>query len=248
MAVDRNVLQAKPRDAAGKGSARRLRAGGLIPAVVYGRHLQTPEQIAVDPLAVKKAIATPHRLNTLLALRVDGAPERLVLVKDYQQDPVTREILHADFIDVRENEQVKVKVPLVLVGKPVGVTEGGVLSQSRRELEVHALPTAIPEKIEADVSHLKIAQSLHINDVKLPAGVRVKAGVNYTLAVVAVPEKEEVVAPVVAAAVPGAPAAPGTAAAAPAAADAKAAEGKGAAAPAAAAKGGGEAKKDEKKK
>jgi large subunit ribosomal protein L25 len=248
MAVDRNVLQAKPRDAAGKGSARRLRAGGLIPAVVYGRHLQTPEQIAVDPLAVKKAIATPHRLNTLLALRVDGAPERLVLVKDYQQDPVTREILHADFIDVRENEQVKVKVPLVLVGKPVGVTEGGVLSQSRRELEVHALPTAIPEKIEADVSHLKIAQSLHINDVKLPAGVRVKAGVNYTLAVVAVPEKEEVVAPVVAAAVPGAPVAPGTAAAAPAAADAKAAEGKGAAAPAAAAKGGGEAKKDEKKK
>jgi large subunit ribosomal protein L25 len=246
MAVDRNVLQAKPRNAAGKGSARRLRAEGLIPAVVYGRHLQTPEQIAVDPLAVKKAIATPHRLNTLLALRVDGTPERLVLVKDYQQDPVTREMLHADFIDVRENEQVKVKVPLVLVGKPVGVTEGGVLSQSRRELQVHALPTAIPERIEADVSHLKIAQSLHINDVKLPAGVRVKAGVNYTLAVVAVPEKEEVVAPVVAAVVPGAPVA-GATAAAPAAADAKVAEGKGAAAPAAA-KGSGEAKKDEKKK
>jgi large subunit ribosomal protein L25 len=247
MAVDRNVLPAKPRDTAGKGSARRLRAEGLIPAVVYGRHLQTPEQIAVDPLAVKKAIATPHRLNTLLALRVDGTAERLVLLKDYQQDPVTREMLHADFIDVRENEQVKVKVPLVLVGKPVGVTEGGILSQSRRQLEVYALPTAIPEKIEADVTHLKIAQSLHINDVKLPAGVRVKAGVNYTLAVVAVPEKEEVVAPVVAAAVPGAPAAAGAPAAVPAAPDAKAPEGKGSAAPAAA-KGGGEAKKDEKKK
>lgn len=246
MAIDRNVLQAKPRADAGKGSARRLRAEGLIPAVVYGRHLETPAQIAVDPLAVKKAIATPHRLNTLLALRVDGTPERLVLLKEYQQDPVTREILHADFIDVRENEQVKVKVPLVLVGKPVGVLEGGVLSQSRRDLEVHALPTAIPEKIEADVSHLKIAQSLHINDVKLPAGVRVKTGVNYTLAVVAVPEKEEVVAPVVVAAVPGAPAVAGATAAAPAAADAKAAEGKGGAAPAA--PKGSESKKDEKKK
>jgi large subunit ribosomal protein L25 len=246
MAIDRNVLQAKPRADAGKGSARRLRAEGLIPAVVYGRHLETPAQIAVDPLAVKKAIATPHRLNTLLALRVDGTPERLVLLKEYQQDPVTREMLHADFIDVRENEQVKVKVPLVLVGKPVGVLEGGVLSQSRRDLEVHALPTAIPEKIEADVSHLKIAQSLHINDVKLPAGVRVKTGVNYTLAVVAVPEKEEVVVPVVAAAVPGAPAVAGAPGAAPAAADAKAAEGKGGAAPAAAK--GSESKKDEKKK
>ena len=71
-----------------------------------------------------------------------------MLLKDYQQDPVSREVLHADFIDVRENEQVKVNVPLVLIGKPVGVTEGGILSQSRRELEVYALPGAIPEKIE----------------------------------------------------------------------------------------------------
>src|SRR5262249_25570921 len=180
--------------------------------------------------------------------KVDGEPERLVLLKDYQQDPVSREMLHADFIDVRENEQVKVNVPLILVGKPVGVTEGGILSQSRRELEVYALPTAIPEKIEADVSHLKIAQSLHINDVKLPEGVRVKTQVNYTIAVVSVPEKEEV-APVAEAATraAGAPAA-GTAAAAPAPADAKAAEGKGTAAPAAAKDVGAAPKKDEKKK
>jgi large subunit ribosomal protein L25 len=251
MALTRNTLTARMRDGAGKGSARRLRAQGLVPAVVYGRHLEAPVHIAVDPIEVKKAIATPHRLNTLLSLELDGQPERLVLLKDYQQDPVTREMLHADFIDVRENEQVKVNVPLVLVGKPVGVTEGGILSQSRRNLEVLALPSAIPEKIEADVSALKIAQSLHINDVKLPAGVRVKTQVNYTLAVVSVPEKEEVApAPAAAvAAVAGAPAAPGAPGAAPAAGDAKAAEGKGAAAPAAAeAKAAAGAKKDEKKK
>ncbi len=175
-----------------------------------------------------------------------------MLLKDYQQDPVTRELLHVDFLDVRENEEVKVNVPLVLVGKPEGVTSGGILSQNRRDIEVYVVPSAIPEKLEADVSHLKIAQSLHIRDVKFPTGVRVKTHVNYTLAVVNVPEKEEVVvAPV--AAVPGA-AAPG--AAVPAAGDAKAgapaAAGKGGAAPAAPeAKAGAPAaagKKDDKKK
>jgi len=237
MALTRSTLTARVRDGAGKGSARRLRSEGLVPAVVYGRHLEAPVHIAVDPVEVKKAITTPHRLNTLLSLKLDGQPERLVLLKDYQQDPVSREMLHADFIDVRENEQVKVNVPLVLTGRPVGVTEGGILSQSRRELEVYALPAAIPEQIEADVSAMKIAQSLHINDVKLPQGVRVKSHVNFTIAVVSVPEKEEVVAPVAAATpVAGAPGAPGAAEAAPAAGDAKAPEGK----------GGG--KKDDKKK
>jgi large subunit ribosomal protein L25 len=249
MAPTRNTLAARVRDGAGKGSARRLRAQGLVPAVVYGRHLETPVHIAVDPIEVKKAIATPHKFNTLLSLKLDGQPERLVLLKDYQQDPLSREMLHADFIDVRENEQVKVNVPLVLTGKAVGTTEGGILSQSRRELEVFAMPGAIPEKIEADVTHLKIAQSLHINDVKMPEGVRVKSHVNYTIAVVSVPEKEEV-APVAAAAatpVAGAPVA-GAPGAAPAAGDAKAPEGKGAAAPAAAKDAGGVAKKDDKKK
>jgi len=249
MALTRNTLAARVRDGAGKGSARRLRSQGLVPAIVYGRHLETPVHIAVDPVEVKKAIATPHRLNTLLSLKLDGQPERLVLLKDYQQDPVSREMLHADFIDVRENEQIKVNVPLVLTGRPVGVTEGGILSQSRRDLEVYALPASIPEKIEADVTHLKIAQSLHINEVKLPEGVRVKSHVNFTVAVVSVPEKEEV-APVAAAATPvaGAPGAPGAAGAAPAAADAKAADGKGAAAPADAKAAGGPAKKEDKKK
>jgi large subunit ribosomal protein L25 len=249
MASTRNTLAARVRDGAGKGSARRLRSQGLVPAVVYGRHLETPVHIAVDPIEVKKAIATPHKFNTLLNLKLDGQPERLVLLKDYQQDPVSREMLHADFIDVRENEQIKVNVPLVLTGKAVGTTEGGILSQTRRELEVYAMPSAIPEKIEADVTHLKIATSLHINDVKLPEGVRVKSNVNYTIAVVSVPEKEEV-APVAAAAVPAAgAAAPGAPGAAPAAADAKAADGKGgAAAPAAAKDAGGAGKKDDKKK
>ena len=229
MASEKNVLGGKAREGAGKGPARRLRAQGLVPAIVYGRHL-APAHIAVDPAEVKRAISTPLKFNTLLTLKVEGQEARRVLLKDYQQDPVSREMLHADFLDVRENEEVKVNVPLVLVGKPEGVTSGGILSQNRRDIEVYVLPSAIPEKLEADVTHLKIAQSLHIRDVKFPAGVRVKTHVNYTLAVVNVPAKEEVVvvaAPVPGAVVPGAaaPAAdskPGDAKAAPAAGDAKA--------------------------
>jgi len=252
MADNKNVLTGKPRDGAGKGPARRLRAQGLVPAVVYGRHLETPAHIAVDPLEVKHAISTPLKFNTLLTLKVEGQAERRVLLKDYQQDPVTRDLLHADFVDVREDEEVKVNIPLVLVGKPEGVTAGGILSQNRRDIEVYVLPTAIPEKLEADVTHLKMAQSLHIKDVKLPAGVRVKTQVNYTVAVVNVPEKEEIpVAPAAPAAGAAAPAG-----AAPAAGDAKAAApaapGKpGAAPPAGEAKAAAPApagKKDEKKK
>jgi len=222
MAADKNVLEAKARDGSGKGAARRLRVQGLIPAVVYGRHLEQPVHIAVNPRSIREVIATPHKLNTLITVRLESG-DKTVLLKDYQQDPVTRAILHADFIDVRENEQVKVKVPLMLVGKAAGTLEGGILSQSRRELEVLSLPHAIPEKIEVDVSHLKIASAMHINDVKLPEGVAVKTNVNFTIAVVSVPEREEA----------------GPAAAAAAAAPA--------AAPAAGAKKE-EPKKDEKKK
>jgi large subunit ribosomal protein L25 len=221
-----NTLEAKAREGAGKGAARRLRTAGLVPAVVYGKHLKTPLHISVDPKAVRQAINTPHKFNTVITLKAEGG-DKTVLLKDYQQDPVTREILHVDFIDVRENEQVKVKVPLVLVGKAIGTADGGLLTQIRREIEVFALPGSIPEKIEADVTHLKIATALHVNEMTMPKGVTVKSNVNYTIAVVSAPDKEEA-GPAAAAAAAAAPAA---GAAAPAA-GAKAAPG--AAAPAAA--------------
>jgi len=128
---------------------------------------------------------------------------------------------------------VVVNVPVILVGKPIGVTEGGILQQVSRTLPVQCKPDQIPEKIEVDVSNLKIAESLHISDVKVPPGVKFKTNVikNATIAVVAVPEKEEVVA-APAAAVPGtgeaavpATAAPGSAPAAPGAPGAPAAAG-----------------------
>ena len=235
MSFETRPLNAKIRTGAGKGFARRTRAEGLVPGVVYGPRLEKPLNIAVNAKETKAAIQTPKKLNTVLGLNIEGK-QITVLLKEFQLDPVSKELLHVDFIDVRENEQVKVKIPVILIGKAEGVTNGGILSQIRREIEVWSLPGAIPEKIEADVTPLKIAGSLHINEVKLPAGVTVKTSTNFTIAVVTAPEVEKVVE--VAAAAPGA-AVGADGKAAPAAAgdakagDAKAADGK--AAPAAAA-------------
>jgi large subunit ribosomal protein L25 len=206
MSIDKSTLEVKAREGSGKGAARRLRSQGLVPAVVYGKHLEKPMSVAVDPKAVRAAINTPHKLNTLITLKGVGADQQ-VLFKDYQRDPVTRDILHVDFIAVRENEQVKVNVPLILTGKAEGVADGGLLSQIRREIEVYAMPRSIPEKIEVDVTPLKIAMAMHINDVKLPEGVVVKSNVNYTIAVVSAPEGAAEAAPAAAAAAPAAGAA-----------------------------------------
>ncbi|OJH41163.1 50S ribosomal protein L25/general stress protein Ctc [Cystobacter ferrugineus] len=233
MSIDKRPLEVKPREGSGKGAARRLRTQGLVPAVVYGKHLEKPLSIAVDAKAVRQAINTPHKFNTLLTLTGAGG-EHQVLFKDYQQDPVTRQMLHVDFIAVREGEQVKVNVPLVLTGRAEGVADGGLLTQARREIEVYAKPTAIPEKIEVDVTPMKINQALHINDVKMPEGVTVKSNVNYTVAVVSAPEGVAEAAPAAAAA--GAAAKPAAGAAAKPAAGAAAKPAAGAAKPAAGAK------------
>ncbi|MDP3231553.1 MAG: 50S ribosomal protein L25/general stress protein Ctc [Myxococcales bacterium] len=224
MSFETRPLNAKVRTGSGKGPARRTRMAGMVPAVVYGPYLEKPLAISVDAKETRAAIKTPKHMNTVLGLNVEGK-QLTVLVKDFQLNPVSKELLHVDFIDVRENEQVKVKIPLILVGKAEGVTNGGILSQIRRDLEVWSLPGAIPEKIEADVTALKIASSLHINEVKLPAGVTVKSSFNFTIAVVTAPEVEKV-AEVAAVAAVGADGKPVAAAADAKAGDAKAGDAK----------------------
>ena len=226
-----NVVTAQRREEKGKGPARRLRMKGLIPAVVYGRKAE-PTHLAVDPAVLLKAIETPHKFNTVLTLQMDGA-EKHVLFKDWEVDPVTRRLLHADFLEVKLDEPVKVSVPVAITGKAVGTLEGGILSVSAHEIVVEAIASHIPARIEVDVTNLKVGASIHISEVKAPEGVKIKFHTDYVVALVAVPEKEEVVAAV--AAVPGAapaegaaaPAAGAAAAGAPAGAAPAKAEGKG---------------------
>ncbi|HYG66400.1 MAG TPA: 50S ribosomal protein L25, partial [Anaeromyxobacteraceae bacterium] len=171
-----------------------------------------PVHLAVDPAAIQKAINTPHRFNTLLTLKVDGAEKR-VLFRDYQVDPVTRKLLHADFLEVKLDEPVRVEVPVVTTGRAEGVAAGGILSLATHEIVLEALPNKIPAQIQVDVTNLKIGASIHVADLKPPEGCKFKFGANYVIAFVAVPEKEEVAVPV-AAAVPGATPAEGAAGAA----------------------------------
>ena len=213
------TLKARVREEQGKGPARRLRASGQVPGVVY-RRAQQPLAISLDPKALRAAVAGEHRFNTLLTLEIEGgtaAGTRQVLLKDHQVDPLEgQKLLHVDFLEVRPDEKIRVELPVVLTGKPIGVLDGGILQQTRRFLQVLALPTHIPLRIEVEVAHLKISQSIHVADLKMPEGAELKYQTNFTIAVVSAPEKEEVVvAPVVAvvegavAAAPGAPAAPG---------------------------------------
>ncbi|WP_373044072.1 50S ribosomal protein L25 [Vulgatibacter sp.] len=200
--MDQTTLAAQVREKTGKGVAHRLRAQKLIPAVVYGPHSEAPLNIAVDPKALRQAIQTPHRMNTILTLQLDKGGERMALLKDYQQDPVSREVLHADFYEVKLDETVIVPVPLSLEGRAEGVHAGGILTQLRRELDVVCLPNAIPEKIVQDVTTMKAGAALHVADLKAPEGVKFRFLTNFTVATISVPEAEETPAAAAEAAAP----------------------------------------------
>jgi len=168
MAMDA-TLEAKKRDGRGKNEARRLRADGQIPAVVYGsrKEGQTPEgvPVAVDPKEVLRILHSESGANTLINLKLDGGESR-VMVRDYQLDPVTHKLLHADFYALAMDKAITVPVPVVVKGEPVGVKQqGGLLDFVTREIQVQCLPTDIPAQIDVDVSELSLHQSIRVRDI-----------------------------------------------------------------------------------
>jgi len=228
------------RAAAKKGGARKVRSGGSVPGVLYGRK-RDPIPVTFNEKELLSSLDKEKRRNTVLKLTVRDAgksEEVTAMVRDAQINPLSRRLVHVDFLAVDLNAEVRVTVPLVLTGKPVGVTNGGNLHQSMHMVPVAAKPAAIPTKLEVDVSALDIGDALHVSDLKLGAGVRVALDAKEAIASVVAPKAEkveEVAAAPVEGAVPAEGAAPaaGAAGAAPGAAP-------GAAAPAA---GGKEEKK-----
>jgi large subunit ribosomal protein L25 len=192
-----NALVAELRDATGKGFARRLRAAGRIPAVLYGRGVES-KAISVDPSALQRLLQRGGAgMNTLIELTVDGTA-RTVLVKELQRDPVRGRFLHTDFYLVEHDKTVEVSVPIRLLGRPQGVELGGILDHPLREIELECLPGAIPESVDVEVSELDIGDSIHVRDLELPEGVSVRTDGNLAVAsviapaVVEEPEPEEV--------------------------------------------------------
>ncbi len=185
-------LSVEVRNDTGKGLARRLRREGRVPAVLYG-HGKATVSLDLDARALEDLLKTSHAgLNTLIDLEGDKEINgRVVLVKELQRHPVAGTLVHADFFEIDTTELIHVSVPIRLEGSSAGVQLGGVLEHTMREIELACLPTAIPDSIEVDVSHLEIDEAVHVSDLVLPEGVETSLDPSLSVAHVAVPKIEE---------------------------------------------------------
>lgn len=195
-------LKGSRRESVGKGSARKARAAGQIPGVVYG-HGETPMPVAVDQREFEVALRGHKGSNAIVNLSVSGAKDVTALVRDVQYDPLSRHIVHLDFQHISLTETIEVEVPVHFIGIPAGVKDGGgILEHLVRTLEVRCLPTAIPPSIDVDVTALNVGDNLHVRDIPV-TGVTIITDGDVTVAAVTLPAAEESVAtPEV---VPGAP-------------------------------------------
>src|SRR5438309_11672060 len=185
-------LSATAREKTGKGAARQARFQKQIPAVIYG-HGRATQPLMVDALALEKALMGIEPESTLIDLTVDGKKAR-ALIREIQRHPLRPDIIHVDFYEIQADEKVTLKVPVHLVGAPDGVRNaGGVLDQVTREVEIEVLPEHIPDRVELDVTALKIGDSLHTRDLTIPNAV-ILTGADLPIATVVPPRAEEVAA------------------------------------------------------
>ena len=171
--MEQRELNVELRSRTGKGICRQLRMKNLLPGVVYGKGMEaTP--VTVNPKELAVVIAGEGGQNHLLTLKGGGALEgNVVIVADILRDPVKGFLRHVDFHKIDLAVKVKVEVAINLVGTAVGVKEGGLLDLAMHAVEVECLPHQIPEHIDVDVTDLTIGHSIHVGDLKLPAGVKV---------------------------------------------------------------------------
>ena len=181
------------REAKGKGAARKYRAQGKIPAVLYGANSETIH-LSVEERLIGKVLSDPSAMHSICNVTVTGGQgdvTKAIIVKEIQRDPVSRKLLHLDFYEVDMNKPVTVDVPVKLEGYPIGVEKGGMLEQLRHDITVSCLPSNMPEAIVVDVSHMDIGDPLHVSDLKLDDGIEVQAETDLTIATVVAPHVEK---------------------------------------------------------
>ncbi|MDH4027388.1 MAG: 50S ribosomal protein L25 [Nitrospirota bacterium] len=203
--MEKIMVKADMRSETGKGSARSLRRLGILPAVVYSGGGSMP--IKLNTKEMTRLIYSGVGEHSLITIELDEAGKKTsqhpVLVKDYQRDPLTEELLHVDFIEVSLEKNVTVTVPLVIVKQPAGIKMGGILQYHLREIEVECLPTQIPDKIEVDAGAVEIGHSLHVSDLAVPEGIKIVSDPSEVVLLVSAPVEEA--APAEAAAAPTEP-------------------------------------------
>lgn len=190
-------LKSSPRSDGGKGVARKLRRTGRIPAVYYGRGKE-PIPLVVSLKDLEEVIERAEGSNVIVDLRVEGdaAADRKALIREVQRDPVGGNILHLDLQHISLTERITVEVPIVLIGTPIGVKDGGgILEHLLREVEVECLPTEIPSRLEVEVSALGIGDTLHVSDIKAER-IIIKTDADRAIAAVVPPTVLEEVKPV----------------------------------------------------
>jgi large subunit ribosomal protein L25 len=183
-------LKAEPRSGAGKGVARKLRADGRVPAVLYG-HGKQAQALSVDGKELFHLLHGAAGGNVLIDLVIDGK-KTMAMPREVQRDHVRGRYLHVDFLEVRRDEKVTVDVPIHLVGESVGVKSGGVLEHHLWDLHVESLPQDLPDAIEADISRLDVNESLRVADLTIPETVTVLTAGEETIASVVPPQAREV--------------------------------------------------------
>ena len=161
-----STLQVEKRDTRGKNAARRLRANGRIPAVVYGAEKGQATAIAVDPRVLLRILHSESGVNTLIGLEGIASGDTRVLVKEYQLDPIHHKLLHVDFYQVAMDKAITVTVPILLKGDAKGVKQqGGIVDFVHREIEIESLPGDIPENVTIDISELMLNQGIRVRDI-----------------------------------------------------------------------------------
>ncbi|MCZ6782638.1 MAG: 50S ribosomal protein L25 [Proteobacteria bacterium] len=186
-------LAVEIRVGAGKGVARKLRAAGRLPAIVYGSG-NDAIRVSLDPRRLDALLRSSEAgLNTLIDLEGDPSVSgKTVLVKELQTDPVEGWMLHADLYEVDPRATIEVEVPIRVLGQPVGVTlGGGILDHGLRELLIECLPRAIPDSIDVDVSALELGDSIHVRELPLPEGVVLKTDADLSVLSVVAPTVAE---------------------------------------------------------
>jgi len=187
------VLRATRRTHAGKGVARKIRAQGLIPAILYGGGENI--SLSLQPKELLKILSAGE--NTIFQLELEGetTEDRKALVRDLQRDPLKETLLHADLYRISMDVEITVSVPVVLQGMSREVSDvGGIINQLLHEIEIQCLPSLIPHELAIDVSHLGIGAVLHVQDIQVPAGIQMLSAADEVVATVSVRGEEEAAA------------------------------------------------------
>ncbi len=184
------ALKAETRKTKGNSPARALRREGMVPAILYGPRTE-PSMLTLKAYDLELVMKKGGLGRTVFSLVVDeGTTSRPVMIKEMQRHPLNKAVLHVDLYEVSMDRKIRVRVPVIVTGKAVGVENGGVLQIIRRELEVYCLPNEIPDNVTIDVTSLDIGNAVHVEDISLPGNVEIPHETNFTVLTVSATRRE----------------------------------------------------------